>query len=149
MTPAHKGLHEQRGLPAHNGLLESCRPARAILSRVGDKWSVLVVLALRDGGLRFNEIKRVVGAISQRMLTLTLRGLERDGLITRTVTPTQPPRVDYALTPLGQSLRGPIEALGRWAFEHQAQIEAAQVTFDGRDRPVSSAATFSATAPGR
>jgi DNA-binding HxlR family transcriptional regulator len=100
------------------------------LSRIGDKWSVLVVMLLGPGPRRFNEIKRMVGGISQRMLSLTLRGLERDGLVTRTVTPTVPPRVDYELTELGRSLWGPIEGLGRWAIEHQEVIEAAQVRFD-------------------
>ena len=114
----------------HNELLVSCRPARAILSRVGDKWSVLIVIALRDGPLRFNAIKREVGTITQRMLTLTLRGMERDGLVRRTVTPTTPPRVDYELTELGHSLRGPIEALGQWAMLHQQAIETAQAEFD-------------------
>jgi DNA-binding HxlR family transcriptional regulator len=113
-------------------LAESCGPARVILSRVGDKWSMLVVIALRDGALRFNEIKRVIGAISQRMLTLTLRGMERDGLVKRTVTPTRPPRVDYELTALGHSLREPIEVLGQWAVEHQGEIDAARKRFDRR-----------------
>ncbi len=116
----------------HNPLSESCRPAKAILSRVGDKWSVLIVIALRDGPVRFNDIKRACGTISQRMLTLSLRGMERDGFILRTVTPTNPPRVDYELTPLGHSLRAPIEALGQWAFQNQMAIEAAQAAFDAR-----------------
>ena len=118
--------------PGHKALVESCAPTRVILSRVGDKWSMLVVIALRDGSLRFNEIKRAIGAISQRMLTLTLRGMERDGLIARTVTPTRPPRVDYELTALGHSLRGPIEALGRWAVDHQRDIDSAREGFDRR-----------------
>lgn len=119
-------------IPRHTGLAESCEPVRAILSRVGDKWSVLIVIALRDGPKRFNELKRAANTISQRMLTLTLRGMERDGFIKRTVTPTNPPRVDYELTPLGHSLREPVEALGRWAFEHQAEIKRAQARFDAR-----------------
>jgi DNA-binding HxlR family transcriptional regulator len=102
----------------------------SVLSRVGDKWSVLVVMLLGDGPLRFNELKRLIGGVSQRMLTRTLRGLERDGLVLRTLTPSVPPRVDYALTPLGQSLRGPVEALGRWAFEHGQAIDAARQAFD-------------------
>ncbi len=100
------------------------------MSRIGDKWSALIVIALRDGRLRFNEIKRAIGTVSQRMLTLTLRSMERDGLIERTVTPTTPPRVDYELTKLGHSLRAPVEALGRWAFEHKKEIETAQRNFD-------------------
>jgi len=91
---------------------------------------VLIVIALRDGPMRFNEIKRAAEPISQRMLTLTLRGLERDGLVHRTVTPTKPPRVDYELTQLGHSLREPVEALGRWAFDHHALIDEAQTRFD-------------------
>jgi DNA-binding HxlR family transcriptional regulator len=119
-------------IPRHSGLAESCQPVRAILSRVGDKWSVLIVIALRDGPKRFNELKRSASTISQRMLTLTLRGMERDGLIKRTVTPTNPPRVDYELTALGHSLREPIEELGRWALAHQSEIKKAQARFDAR-----------------
>jgi DNA-binding HxlR family transcriptional regulator len=109
-----------------------CRRVSKVLSRVGDKWSVLVVMLLGDGPRRFNEIKRIVDGISQRMLTLTLRSLERDGLVTRTVFPTIPPRVDYELTPLGQSLRAPVLALGQWALQHAVEIEASQSAFDGR-----------------
>ncbi|WP_102957575.1 winged helix-turn-helix transcriptional regulator [Mangrovicella endophytica] len=108
-----------------------CRVVSAILARIGDKWSVLVVMMLRDGPMRFNELKRSIGSISQRMLTLTLRNLERDGLVTRTVTPTIPPRVDYELTELGQSLRLPVEGLGAWAFENYGKITDAQRRFDG------------------
>ena len=107
-----------------------CRAVNAILMRIGDKWSVLIVGLLGSGALRFNEIKRTVGGISQRMLTLTLRGLERDGLVTRTVTPTNPPRVDYALTELGCSLWEPVEALGAWARTHRPRIEEARQRFD-------------------
>ena len=119
-----------------NGHLESdCRGVASILARVGDKWSVFVIMLLGDGPRRFNEIKRMVGGISQRMLTLTLRGLERDGLVTRTVFPTIPPRVDYELTDLGRGLSQPVEALGKWAYEHQAEIERARAKFDGRNEP--------------
>lgn len=120
-------------LPETGGLLEMCRPVRQILARVGDKWSVLIVMALRDGPRRFNEIKRAIGTISQRMLTLTLKGMERDGLVRRTVTPTKPPRVDYELTELGHSLRLPVEQLGHWAIEHEAWIAKAQEAFDRHD----------------
>ena len=117
-----------------NGHLESdCRGVASILARVGDKWSVFVIMLLGNGPRRFNEIKRMVGGISQRMLTLTLRGLERDGLVTRTVFPTIPPRVDYELTDLGRGLWQPVEALGKWARDHQAEIEAARAKFDGRN----------------
>ena len=109
-----------------------CRAVSAVLQRIGDKWTVLIVALLGDGPKRFSEIKRMVGGISQRMLTLTLRGLERDGLVTRTVFPTIPPRVDYELTDLGRSLWRPVEALGAWAREHQPQIEAARRRFDDR-----------------
>ena len=109
---------------------QSCRPVTDILSRVGDKWSVMIVMLLGPGPRRFSEIKRAINGISQRMLTLTLRGLERDGLATRTVTPTIPPRVDYELTPLGQSLRCPIDALGEWAFANRDEIEVARARFD-------------------
>ena len=109
-----------------------CRAVSTVLARVGDKWSVLIVALLGDGPKRFNEIKRMVGGISQRMLTLTLRGLERDGLVTRTVFPTVPPRVDYELTELGRSLWRPVEALGAWARANQAEIEAARHRFDSR-----------------
>jgi DNA-binding HxlR family transcriptional regulator len=107
-----------------------CRAVSSVLARVGDKWSVLVIMLLGDGPRRFNEIKRMVGGISQRMLTLTLRGLERDGLVTRTVFPTVPPRVDYALTELGRSLCGPVAALGLWARAHQLDIARARESFD-------------------
>ena len=89
-------------------------------------------MMLGDGPKRFNELKRMVGGISQRMLTLTLRGLERDGLVTRTVFPTIPPRVDYELTDLGRGLSQPVKALGEWAASHQDQIEAARSRFDAR-----------------
>jgi DNA-binding HxlR family transcriptional regulator len=122
-------------LPETGGLLEMCWPVRQILARVGDKWSVLIVMALRNGPRRFNEIKRAIGTISQRMLTLTLKGMERDGLVRRTVMPTKPPRVDYELTELGHSLRQPVEQLGLWAIEHETRIAKAQEAFDGQDSP--------------
>ena len=109
-----------------------CRGVASILARVGDKWSVFVIMMLGNGPLRFNELKRMVGGISQRMLTLTLRGLERDGLVTRTVFPTIPPRVDYELTDLGRGLSKPVEALGKWAFDHRVEIEGARTKFDAR-----------------
>jgi DNA-binding HxlR family transcriptional regulator len=108
----------------------ACRPVTDILSRVGDKWSVMIVMLLGPGPKRFNEIRRAINGISQRMLTLTLRGLERDGLVTRTVFPTIPPRVDYELTELGQSLRCPIDALGEWAHANRDEIDAARARFD-------------------
>jgi DNA-binding HxlR family transcriptional regulator len=101
-----------------------------VLARVGDKWTVLIVRSLGDGPKRFNELKRLIGGISQRMLTLTLKNLERDGLVTRTVTPTIPPRVDYELTDLGHSLQAPVGALGEWALTNMARIDAARERFD-------------------
>jgi DNA-binding HxlR family transcriptional regulator len=114
-------------LPPHAHETSDCRGVASILARVGDKWSVFVIMLLG------NEIKRMVGGISQRMLTLTLRGLERDGLVTRTVFPTIPPRVDYELTDLGRGLWKPVESLGKWASDHQMEIEAARAKFDGRN----------------
>ncbi|MGI4975459.1 MAG: winged helix-turn-helix transcriptional regulator [Janthinobacterium lividum] len=110
----------------------ACQAVTSILSRVGDKWTVLVVMMLAGGPRRFNELKRLVGGVSQRMLTLTLRGLERDGLVTRTVFPTVPPQVEYALTPLGHSLRVPLEGLGTWAFAHLPVVQQARQAFDTR-----------------
>ena len=120
-------------LPPNAHLDSDCRAVGSVLARVGDKWSVFVIMLLGNGPRRFNEIKRMVGGISQRMLTLTLRGLERDGLVTRTVFPTIPPRVDYELTNLGRGLWQPVEALGKWAHEHQNEIESARARFDGRN----------------
>jgi len=113
--------------------VSDCHGVASVLARVGDKWSVLVIMLLGDGPRRFNELKRMIAGISQRMLTLTLRGLERDGLVTRTVFPTIPPRVDYALTDLGRGLWKPVEALGLWARAHRAEIETARARFDGRN----------------
>ena len=108
----------------------ACRRVTPVLNRVGDKWSMQVVMELAHGTRRFSELKRALDGVSQRMLTLTLRGLERDGLINRTVTPIIPPRVDYELTELGNSLREPVMALGYWAMEHVDCIFAAQQRYD-------------------
>ena len=118
--------------PRHMHLPADCRAISDVLARVGDKWSVLVVTRLGPGPMRFNELRRSIGGISQRMLTLTLRGLERDGLVTRTVFPTIPPRVDYELTDLGRGLSEPVRALGQWAMTHQTEIETARGKFDRR-----------------
>ncbi len=115
---------------SHNPNDGECKQVRKILSRVGDKWSILIVMLLGDGPRRFNEIKRTLNGISQRMLTLTVRGLERDGLVTRTVYPTIPPRVDYELTDLGRSLWKPVLVLVSWAQAHRLQIEETQNKFD-------------------
>src|SRR5579864_9174300 len=119
--------------PHFNPESTECRAVNTVLARIGDKWSVLIVGMLGDGPKRFNEIKRMVGGISQRMLTLTLRGLERDGLLTRTIFPTIPPRVDYELTDLGRGLWKPVEALGAWAHGHLPEIESARAKFDERN----------------
>jgi DNA-binding HxlR family transcriptional regulator len=126
-------------IPEHNRdtvvapLSQDCQRVSDVLARIGDKWSMLVVMLLSDGPRRFNELRRRIGGISQRMLTMTLRGLERDGLVKRTVYPTTPPRVDYELTALGHSLREPVAALGEWAFSHLDAIQAARSVFDTRD----------------
>jgi DNA-binding HxlR family transcriptional regulator len=116
--------------PRHTDYSGECLAVREVLSRVGDKWSVLIVGLLDRGPVRFNALRRSVDGISQRMLTLTLRGLERDGIVTRTVEPTTPPSVEYALTPLGRSLLKPISALAAWANEHRTTISQARGTFD-------------------
>lgn len=103
-------------------------PTRALLDRIGDRWTVLVIGTLHDGPRRFSEIARAVDGVSQKMLTQTLRALERDGMVTRTVYPEIPPRVEYALTDLGRSLREPLRNLELWATEHMEQV------FDARRR---------------
>jgi len=106
---------------------------RLVLDRLADKWTVMIMHLLLDGGQhRFNELRRAVEGISQKMLTQTLRDLERDGLVVRTVYPEIPPRVEYALTPLGRTLCGPIHALGEWAQQHHAEVQRAQAAFDAR-----------------
>ncbi|MGB8012513.1 MAG: helix-turn-helix domain-containing protein [Terriglobales bacterium] len=110
----------------------SCVAVREVLNRVGDKWSVLIVQLLADGPKRFSELRHTIEGISQRMLTLTLKGLERDGLATRTVYPTIPPRVEYELTELGRTLRKPIQALAKWAQENRERIQQARNHYDAR-----------------
>ena len=107
-----------------------CRVISGLLQRIGDKWTVLVVTTLAGGSRRFNELRREIPTVSQRMLTLTLRNLERDGLVNRTVTPTIPPRVDYELTELGKSLVGPLHGIELWALDHVEDIHKAQANFD-------------------
>jgi len=117
-------------IPGNLHVPEDCRAVSEVLSRVGDKWTILVVGELGNGPKRFNEIRRALGSISQRMLTLTLRGLERDGLVTRTVFPTVPLKVEYELTKLGRSLLEPVSGIGLWARQHRTAIEAARQRFD-------------------
>ena len=109
---------------------DNCRAVADVLARIGDKWTVYVVRLLSNGPMRFNEIRHAVGGISQRMLTLTLRGLERDGLVTRTVYPTIPPRVDYELTELGRTLIATLGDLFKWAIENRTSVEKARRSFD-------------------
>ncbi|MEO3788288.1 helix-turn-helix domain-containing protein [Actinocorallia sp. B10E7] len=110
---------------------EDCE-VRQILDRVADKWSLLVIALLDRRSLRFTELRRMIDGVSQRMLTRTLRHLERDGLVSRTVQPTVPPRVDYALTPLGATLHETIRALVTWTEAHQNEIAAARTAYDAR-----------------
>jgi DNA-binding HxlR family transcriptional regulator len=124
--------------PSHKHVPGKCLAIREVLNRVGDKWSVQVVGMLGDGKKRFNELRRGIEGISQRMLTLTLKGLERDGLITRTVYPTIPPRVEYELTKLGCSLLQPITGLANWAGKSRGKIQSARTRYDAQnpsDRP--------------
>lgn len=108
----------------------ACMTVSDVLSRIGDKWTVLVIVTLSRGSLRFSEIEREIGNISKKMLTSTLRALERDGMVERSVTPSRPPRVDYTLTDLGRELREPLMALGQWAGANAGRIEAARLRFD-------------------
>jgi DNA-binding HxlR family transcriptional regulator len=109
---------------------EDCPAVREVLARVGDKWTVQIISLLGGGPMRFNEIRRSVEGISQRMLTLTLRALERDGMVTRTMFPTIPPRVVYELTDIGRSLLVPVSTLEAWAKENRHAINAARTRFD-------------------
>lgn len=115
-------------------LAEAC-PTRQVVNRIGDRWSLLVLFALGNGTLRHQELRRAVEGVSQKMLTQTLRTLEREGLVARTVHATVPPKVEYTLTPLGASLTGPIAALREWAYDHMTAIEAARLEFDNREAP--------------
>jgi DNA-binding HxlR family transcriptional regulator len=108
----------------------ACLKVSQVIGRIGDKWTVMVIILLHERGHRFNELKRGIDGISQRMLTLTLRNMERDGLVTRTVTPSIPPRVDYELTDIGESLAEPVKILGDWAFRNLKRIAAAQAAYD-------------------
>ena len=118
--------------PSSHRVSENCQAVSEVLARVGDKWTVLTVSILGRGPMRFNELKRAIEGISQRMLTLTLRALERDGLVTRTVFPSVPPRVEYELTALGRSLLQPVSALASWAIDHRGSIDGARRRFDAR-----------------
>ena len=128
---AGDGTPARGSASSHGGACDSVAP---VLARIGDKWSMLVVVLLGPGPRRFNELKRAVDGISQRMLSLTLRRLERDGIVSRSVTPTMPPRVDYALPALGHSLRRAVDALAAWARANHAAMTAAQRRYDGAGR---------------
>ena len=135
MIPEHTNVTAHTGRlaePVDRHTTAQCGAVNSILARIGDKWSVLVVMSLSENTFRFNELKRLIGGISQRMLTMPLRGLERDGLVRRTFYPTIPPKVSYALTGLGHSLREPVSALGRWAIEHRTMVEQSRQLYDRR-----------------
>ena len=134
--------------PRHPIRTEECRPISEILARIGDKWSVLLVSLLGGGPLRFSELRRRIDGISQKMLTATLRSLERDGFVTRTVFPTNPPSVAYALTDLGRDLLVPVKGLADWARQNQARVEVARRDFDAQ-RQSAAASAPPRTRPGR
>jgi DNA-binding HxlR family transcriptional regulator len=118
--------------PLPHPLNQDCAKVSQVFARIGEKWSMLVVMLLRDGPRRFNDIKRNTGGVSQQMLTRTLRGLERDGMVTRTIFPTSPPQVEYTLTEMGHSMSEPVLAFGLWVREHLPEVDAARERFDLR-----------------
>ena len=118
--------------PKHPIHTPECRPVSEILARIGDKWSVLVVHLLGRGPLRFSALRKMIDGISQKMLTTTLRSLERDGFVFRTVFPTTPPSVAYELTDLGKDLLVPVTALAEWAHKNQPLMDEARRNFDAR-----------------
>jgi DNA-binding HxlR family transcriptional regulator len=131
-TVSAAGVQVPRVMPAASQEGRSECPLRDILDRVGDKWSVLVVILLRDGKMRFSDLRRAIEGISQRMLTQTLRQLERDGLVDRTVYPSVPMRVEYELTPLGRTLIDPLSALAAWAETNRSAILTRRAAYDSR-----------------
>jgi DNA-binding HxlR family transcriptional regulator len=130
---------------------DRCIPATELFQLIGDKWTMIVVMSLREGALRFSELRRAIPGVSQRMLTLTLRTLERDGLISRKVTPSVPPRVDYELTALGAEFCEKLLPVGMWAFANRPTIEAARAEFDAKSgqAAISSAVNPAAQAAGQ
>ena len=131
MKPGHRNVTAPcRSIGFSDLPADVCQSVGDVLARVGDKWSILVIAMLSRGSMRFSELKRSLGSISQKVLTTTLRGLERDGYITRKVTPSIPPRVDYGLTKLGADVLVPVTALAMWAFSRRADVEAARSRFD-------------------
>ncbi len=135
MRQSETGVTQPAGGQADGTCPQSteCPKISQVLARVGEKWSVLIIIMLAERPRRFSDLKRSIGGISQRMLTLCLRGLERDGLVKRTVFPVVPPRVEYELTALGQSLREPVTQLANWAKGHLAELDAARAAFDHRE----------------
>lgn len=127
MTAADR---RRRARVEYDAFLAAC-PSRQLLDRIADKWVTLSLSALADGPQRYSEISRRLAGVSQKMLTQTLRGLERDGLVTRKVTPMVPVRVDYELTPLGDSLLSTLKPLKRWAEQHMVEVDRARDSFDG------------------
>lgn len=115
--------------PTVADVAEDCRPAKEVLSQIGGKWTVLIITRLGDGSMRFGELKREIGTISQKVLTTTLRDLEKDGFVSRTVTPSIPPRVDYELTGLGRDLLVPLRAIGEWAVQNRQRVLDARARF--------------------
>lgn len=107
-------------------------PTRQVLDRIGDKWTALIIGVLEEGPQRFSELRRCIGGISQKMLTQTLRNLERDGLVNRTVYAEVPPRVEYKLTPLGKTLCEPLAAIRDWSMDHIDEIVTAQSVYDAK-----------------
>lgn len=132
MKVSQVGTHS---IPGNLDVPEECRVISDVLSRVGDKWTVLIISTLGAGPKRFGELRKSLGSISKRMLTLTLRALERDGLLTRTVFPAVPPRVQYELTPLGRSLLKPVNELVLWARKNRPAMSDAQQRFDSSSKP--------------
>lgn len=130
MKPSHKKVSAPCVVADEELSNEVCQSVGDVLSRVGDKWSILVIYMLTGGSLRFSELKRKLPAISQKVLTSTLRSLERDGYLSRSVTPSIPPRVDYELTTMGRDVLNPVTALAAWAFQHRKQVELARQQFD-------------------
>lgn len=122
--------------PSEPGTNPVCRNVKEILSRMGDKWTILTITTLAEQPRRFNELKRLIGGISQQMLTRTLKALERDGMVTRKVHPTIPPQVEYGLTDLGRSLALPLMQLATWVLDHLSEIEAHRAQYDEETKPL-------------
>jgi DNA-binding HxlR family transcriptional regulator len=120
-------------VPAPERCKRDMVPVTEVLSQIGGKWTIHIIMALSQGPMRFGELRRGIEGISQKMLTATLRDLEKDGFITRTVTPTIPPRVDYELTDMGRELKGPLRAIGEWARDNRHRVEDARHRFADRE----------------